>query len=245
MTRRRHAAGAAGRADGAAGFTLLEVMIAVAILSVSLMALSLTVIRSLRASHHARLMTQATFLCRLKFGEIEDEFVVDGFKDDAGTVEKKGTFDDPLFKTFSWSYTMQKIELPNADQIQTAATKLLQEKQKAGESAAADVGGPRAGAAGASASSGGLSGSLGGVLGPVKQMLEQGIRRVTMRVTWDEPGLPEQKVEVVTFYTDMRRIPLTPQLGAPVQPSTSGSTTGTGSTATGTGSTPTPGTTTR
>lgn len=240
MTRRRHAAGAAGRADGAAGFTLLEVMIAVAILSVSLMALSLTVIRSLRASHHARLMTQATFLCRLKFGEIEDEFVVDGFKDDAGTVEKKGTFDDPLFKNFSWSYTMQKIELPNADQIQTAATKLLQDKQKAGESAAAEAGGPRASASGAAGSSGGLSGSLGGVLGPVKQMLEQGIRRVTLRVSWDEPGLPDQKVEVVTFYTDMRRIPLTPQLGAPTQPSASGSTS-----TTGTGSTPTTGSTKR
>lgn len=222
----------------AAGFTLLEVMIAVAILAVSLMALSLTMIRSLRASNHARLMTQATFLCRLKFGEIENDFVVDGFKDDAGTVEKKGVFEDPLFKKFSWSYTMQKIELPSADKIQTAATKLLQDKQKAGESAAAEAGGGPRGSAGASANSGGLSGSLGGVLGPVKQMLEQGIRRVSMRVTWSEPGLPDQKVEVVTFYTDLRRIPLTPQLGA-------GTGTGTGtSTGTGTGTTKTPSTTT-
>lgn len=218
-----------------AGFTLLEVMIAVAILAVSLMALSLTMIRSLRASHHARLMTQATFLCRLKFGEIENEFVVDGFKDDAGTVEKKGLFDDPLFKNFSWSYTMQKIELPSEDKIQSAATKLIQDKQKAGESAAADVGGPRGAASGSSSSGGaGLSGSVGGVLGPVKQMLEQGIRRVTMRVLWNEPGLPEQKVEVVTFYTDMRRIPLTPQLGTLPGTGTTG-TTGTGTTGTGTG----------
>ena len=41
-------------------------------------------------------------------------------------------------------------------------------------------------------------------------MLEQGIRRVSVRVLWDEPGLPNQMVEVVTFYTDMRRIPVTP-----------------------------------
>lgn len=238
MTRRQRSAGSGRRAGRTAGFTLLEVMIAVAILAVSLMALSLTMIRSLRASHHARLMTQATFLCRLKFGEIENDFVVDGFKDDAGTVEKKGVFDDPLFKNFSWSYTMQKIELPTEDKIQTAATKLIQDKQKAGESAAAEAGGPRA-TAGSGSGSSGLSGSVGGVLGPVKQMLEQGIRRVTMRVLWNEPGLPEQKVEVVTFYTDMRRIPLTPQLGTQIQPSGTGSTTGTGTgstTSTGTSS---------
>jgi general secretion pathway protein I len=219
-------------AKRSAGFTLLEVMVAVAILAVSLMALSLTMIRSVRASQHARLMTQATFLCRLKFGDLENGFVVDGFTDDAGIVEKKGEFDDPLFKNFHWSYAIQKIELPSADKIQTAATKLLQDKQKTSESAAAEVGGPRANAGSSSASSG-LSGGMGSFLGPVKQMLEQGIRRVTMRVLWNEPGLPEQKVEVVTFYTDMRRIPLGP-ISAPTAPSTTTSTTTKTTTTTGT-----------
>ena len=55
-----------------------------------------------------------------------------------------------------------------------------------------------------------LTSGMGGLLGPVKEMLEQGIRRVTVRVWWDEPALPDQKVEVVTFYTDMRRIPVAP-----------------------------------
>jgi len=215
-----------------AGFTLLEVMIAVAILAVSLMALSLTMIRSIRASQHARLMTQATFLCRLKFGDLEDGFVVNGFTDDSGIVENKGDFDDPLFKNFRWSYSIQKIELPAADKIQSAATKLLQDKQKVGESASEAVGGPRSSSN--SSASGGMAGGMGSFLGPVKQMLEQGIRRVTMRVLWNEPGLPDQKVEVVTFYTDMRRIPLGGMAG----------TTGTG-TKTGTGTGSTTGTTTK
>ncbi len=209
-----------------AGFTLLEVMIAVAILAVSLMALSLTMIRSVRASQHARLMTQATFLCRLKFGDLENGFVVDGFLDDAGTVEKKGEFEDTLFKNFRWAYTIQKIELPSADKIQGAATKLIQDKQKVGENAAAESGGPRA-TNGSGSSSAGLAGGMGNLMGPVKQMLEQGIRRVTMRVSWNEPGLPEQKVEVVTFYTDMRRIPLGAAMGGMTGTGTGTGTTGT------------------
>jgi len=47
------------------------------------------------------------------------------------------------------------------------------------------------------------------MLGPVKEMLEQGIRRVTVKVLWDEPGLPDQQVEVVAFFTDVRKAPLT------------------------------------
>jgi hypothetical protein len=39
-------------------------------------------------------------------------------------------------------------------------------------------------------------------------MLEQGIRKVTVRVKWDEPGLPDQQVEVVAFFTDVRKAPL-------------------------------------
>jgi hypothetical protein len=74
---------------------------------------------------------------------------------------------------------------------------------------------------------------------PVKQMLEEGIRRVTVRVNWDEPGLPNQQVEVVTFYTDMRRIPLVPQMGN--LPGASGSTPGS-STSPPSGSTPSSGT---
>jgi hypothetical protein len=48
------------------------------------------------------------------------------------------------------------------------------------------------------------------MIGPVKEMLEQGIRRVTVRISWEEPGMGPQKVEVVTFYTDMRRVPAMP-----------------------------------
>ena len=51
-----------------AGFTLLEVVIAMAILSSALVGLYMTTGRAIRISMHAKAMTQATFLCRQKNG---------------------------------------------------------------------------------------------------------------------------------------------------------------------------------
>ena len=87
--------------------------------------------------------------------------------------------------------------------MQSAATKLLQDKQKIGSS-----GSSGSSSSSSSSSSSNLSSSMGGFLGPVKEMLEQGIRRVTVRVKWHEAGVGDQQVELVAFYTDMRRLPL-------------------------------------
>jgi general secretion pathway protein I len=197
MTARR------ARAKRAAGFTLLEVMIAMAILAVALTGLTLALARSVRASQHARFMTQATFLARKLLVEQENDFITEGFKDDVAVKEEKGEFEDKAFQRFRWTRTTEKIRLPSADQIQAAATKLLQDKQS-------EAGQGKSSSSSGSSQGGNLTSGMGGLLGPVKEMLEQGIRRVTVRVWWDEPALPDQKVEVVTFYTDMRRIPVAP-----------------------------------
>lgn len=196
------------RARRDSGFTLLEVMVAMAILAVALTGLSLALARSVRASQHARLMTQATFLCRKLLVEQENDFITEGFKDDVAVREEKGQFDDKAFQRYRWTRTTEKIRLPSADQIQAAATKLLQDKQSAAGSGSSSSAAKPPGSG--SGSSGNLTSGMGGLLGPVKEMLEQGIRRVTVRVLWEEPALGEQKVEVVTFYTDMRRIPVAP-----------------------------------
>ncbi|MBL9008235.1 MAG: type II secretion system protein [Myxococcales bacterium] len=187
------------------GFTLVEVMLAMAILAGVLTGLTLSVTRAVRVANHARLMTTATFLCRQKLVELEDKFIVEGFTDEAGVKEEHGEYKEDEFKRYAWSRTVERIHLPNVSDIQAAATKLIQDKQQIGGGAAGSAGGSPAGGSGAN-----LGSNIGGMIGPVKEMLEQGIRRVTVRITWDEPGKGEQKVEVVTFYTDMRRVPAVP-----------------------------------
>jgi general secretion pathway protein I len=193
-------------ATGKKGFTLLEVMIAIAILAGALTTLIVAVSRSVQAASHARFMSSATYLCRQQLVELEDKFIVDGFTDDAGVVEEKGEFDEPAFKRFRWTRTIEKITLPTVDEIQTAATKALQDKQQIASQAQSAMPGGIGGDSGGSQSGFGPQ-AMQGMLGPVKEMLEQGIRRVTIRVLWDEPGRRDQQVEVVAFYTDPRRLP--------------------------------------
>ena len=186
---------------GQAGFTLVEVMLAMAILAGVLTGLTLTVTRAVRVASHARYMTTATFLCRQKLVELEDKFIVEGFTDEAGIKEEHGDYKEDEFRRYSWSRTIERIRLPEASDIQSAATKLLQDKQQIAGKALGGSSSPQSG------SGPNLGSNIGGMIGPVKEMLEQGIRRVTVRILWEEPGLGEQKVEVVTFYTDMRRVP--------------------------------------
>lgn len=218
-----------------AGFSLLEVMIAMAILSGALTGLTLTLGRAVRAANHARLMTTATFLCRAKLVELEDKFVVDGFTDEAGSAEKHGDFKegpykDDAFKRYQWTTLIEKIRLPNAQDMQAAATKLIQDRQQAGSGSGSTPAAPSP--SGGTDAGGGLGSSMGSMLGPVKEMLEQGIRRVTVRISWDEPGALDQRVEVVAFYTDMRRLSITGMAGIG---GTTGTGTGTGTSTTGTG----------
>jgi general secretion pathway protein I len=205
MTPRRGRYGASGTATRARGFTLLEMMIAVAILSGALTWLVVGVSRNIKAENHAKLMTTATFLAREKMVDIEDELYEKGF----GEFEKEqsGGFDDKGFSRFGWRAIVDKVELPSQEQLQTVLSNAQQAKQTLAGGGAAD---PAAQAAAASDTSGsnplsaGAS-ALGSQFGVIKDVLEQAIRRVTIRVTWVE-GRTTQQVELMAYYTDIRRV---------------------------------------
>lgn len=51
---------------------------------------------------------------------------------------------------------------------------------------------------------------------PIRVGLEESVRRVSVEVTWDEPGRPERSFEVVTFMTDPAKLDLAMQaVGSP------------------------------
>jgi general secretion pathway protein I len=194
------------------GFSLLEIMIAVAILSGALTWIVVGVSRSIKAENHAKLMTTATFLAREKMVDVEDELYEKGF----GEFEKElsGGFDDKGFARFGWRAIVDKVELPSQEQMQTVLSNAKTAKENlagganpgatAQATSAADSSNPMS--AGASA--------LGSQFGIIKQVLEQAIRRVTIRVTWVE-GRTTQQVELVAYYSDPRRVDQAVSLSAP------------------------------
>lgn len=95
-----------------AGFTLLEVMVSVAILALSLIVLFSFQGNTLQASGRAERMTTATMLARQKMVEIEldlEKGMQAGEFPDERTEEEH--FETP-FDDFRWKMQIKKVELP-------------------------------------------------------------------------------------------------------------------------------------
>jgi len=79
-------------ARGESGFTLLEVMISLAILAVSLVAISGLTGGAVAMEAYSRRATEATLLLRAKMTDLEDQLHKDGFSD--FDDEKRGSFEE-------------------------------------------------------------------------------------------------------------------------------------------------------
>ena len=202
---------------GEEGFTLLEVMAAVAILALTLVVLLSVITNNMRATAHARMLTTATFLARGKIVSLEDTLIEKGFQD--LDENDDGNFADQGFREFSWTTAIEKIQLPT-DMAQTAQQAAGDQSQKKDPMQA-------------------LTGMVGGLMGmfiePVRIGLQESVRRITVRVFWNERKRPEQSIEVVTYVTDPAKLDLALSLGQGL--SGTGGTTGTSSSSTSKSST--------
>lgn len=94
------------------GFTLLEIMVAIGILSISLVALLTFQGNTMITSGRAERITEATILARMKISEIEldlDKSVRKGEFPEEKTEE--GSFDEP-FGDYKWKMSIKGVKLP-------------------------------------------------------------------------------------------------------------------------------------
>ena len=162
-------------------------MVAVAILSATLVVLLEIVTNNIRATNHAKLQTAATFLARNKMSDVEDEILYDGFSSDTET--DKGTFKDEGkgYEQFRWETMIERIELP---------TDMTQKTQDMAKTAKEDAKDPMA------LMSGFLGGMMSAFIEPIRIGLQESVRKVTVRVIWNEIARGEQTIEVVQYLTD-------------------------------------------
>jgi prepilin-type N-terminal cleavage/methylation domain-containing protein len=203
----------ARRCRQAGGFSLLEVMVSLAILGMSLVIVSRIVTGNVRATNHSRMTTAATFLARTRISMMEQSLQEYGFGEMDG--EDTGDFARDGFPSFRWYTNVERIELP-ADSTQ---------KVQQASSAKMTTNNPM------EMLSGFMGGFMSTLMDPIRLGLQESVRKITVRVKWNEAGKPEQLMDVVLFLTDPSR------LEAAVTMSASGATgTATGtSTSTGTG----------
>ncbi|MGM0558345.1 MAG: type IV pilus modification PilV family protein [Myxococcota bacterium] len=96
--------------DQIRGFTLLEVLIALAILASSLTILIGTMAHSGQQSIYANKLTQVTQAARSKMTDVEYELHEEGFTDDIQRFD--GDFDARGFEDMRWEATVYPVEIP-------------------------------------------------------------------------------------------------------------------------------------
>jgi general secretion pathway protein I len=108
-------------APRARGFTLLEVMIGLALLGLALTVLIKSAAGDIFNAQQAHMMGVATDLARGKMYEIEEKLIKDGFSD-TEQAEDDRPFEDEGWPQVLYSYKVEVVELPSWDQLQAIAT---------------------------------------------------------------------------------------------------------------------------
>ncbi len=220
------------------GFTLLEVMISVAILAMGLSTVFGSNVIAARRVAHSRMITQAALLGQCRMTGVEAYIrknqlpQIDETLDDPPATGSERCCEAP----FTCEAKIEKIELPDPPDVsRSAGNDML--STAAAAMAGSSFGGPPGGGPGGAAANplAGLAGALGGLGAPggaapgqgamsggaggapniagiqgqllssiyptLKPVLEGAIRKVTVRVIWNE-GSRENSINIVQYVTN-------------------------------------------
>lgn len=171
-------------------FSLLEVMVAMAILTLGLVSLLQVQARSAEMAIAAREMTVATMLARGKLYDCQTDLLKKGFS--VGDYDESGNFDDEGYPTFFWECHAYKPDMPTGEGVGdmgSAASAL-------GMGASSDAAGD---AAPAGAEMG--MGMIAPVLQQMASVLGDSIREMVVIVRWGT-GVDQQELRVATHVVD-------------------------------------------
>jgi general secretion pathway protein I len=186
------------------GFTLLEVMISLAILAVALVAISNLNGGAVAMHAYGRRATEATLLLRGKMLDVEDDLQKKGFSD--FNDEQHGTFDEEGSPDYAWSAEILKPDV-QLDPSQLLAMLGVGSNKGGQPGSIADAAGKLAGQLGGANNalqglqSGGAAAMLGGPLGGMLsgqattfiETLKKSVREIRLTVSWQD-GKQRQSV---------------------------------------------------
>ncbi|MBZ0231112.1 MAG: type II secretion system GspH family protein [Deltaproteobacteria bacterium] len=200
------------------GFTLVEVMLALAILGLSLVILVRSVAGNITAAQDSFYMGVATDLARGKMFDIEEHLLQEGFQETE--EEEDGDFSDEGWPNIKWKYLIEPVELPDLETLMN----LSQEQGGEGQGTGAEGEGEEAtsdldkfqssalggmlgmlGMGGASTESGGSASQTAGFLQMgypmVQQVLKASVRKISLTIDYDT-GVHKETFKVILYVTD-------------------------------------------
>ncbi len=205
-------------ANARRGFSLLEVMIAVGILSLAISLVMASQTGLVASNSNAVRMAKATALGRCRMTELEERLIVKGYPLVDEIDSSDHCCEDDDHRGYSCEWKIERVVLPNPNALGSSDGGTSPSPMGAIAAAALDGGMPAVnmdgglqaigqGAAGqyGQQGAGGLVSMAFGLLYPsLKPVLELGIRRVSVTVKWRE-GITEKTFSFVQFITDPER----------------------------------------
>jgi general secretion pathway protein I len=205
-----------------AGFTLVEVMLALAILGAALVVLVKSIAGNVAAAQDSFYMGVATDLARGKMYDLEEDLMQEGFQETEQELD--GDFSDDGWANVSWKAKIEPVELPSFETLIGLAQAQAGDGDQAAAAGSSDGSGSDADSPAdkfQSSALGGLLGLLGGGGGDegatagqaqsagflqsnytlVQQVLKQAIRKITLTINYDT-GLHKDGFDVVLYVTD-------------------------------------------
>ncbi|MEM7138084.1 MAG: type II secretion system protein [Myxococcota bacterium] len=184
------------------GFTLLEVVVAVAILGLALTAIFSSEVGASNVAQRAKRQNVATTLARCKMGEIEELISIEGFplveKEDSDNCCEHAPIDG-----YECSWLIERVILPEFgadegfdDDETTPEARNRERLNESYENIVAEGGTPESVVAGEAGNLAMLALQLGYPL--LKPFFEEQVRRATVSIRWKE-GSNERGFDVVQF----------------------------------------------
>lgn len=190
-------------------FTLLEVMVALAILAMGFSALSEAYGRAALATIDARNVTIATILARGKMLDVEFEMKKDGFGDFDKVIE--GDFTTEGHPEYKWIATVVKIEIPVGKLAEAGGGADLMGMLGGGKSSSdTSAASPMGSAAAQSPINMGM---MTPILQTASDVIARSVREVTLEVRFPEGGrlnhikVATHLVDDVKLATELAKIP--------------------------------------
>ena len=168
------------------GFSLLEVVIALAILAMSLTVLLESQAAGVRSAGRSRDLSIATLLARSKMIDIEQELFDEGFV--LGESEDDGDFEEEGYSLIKWSSKVSELEIDlSAIASMCGAFSNSEEGEEEGstEECEATLGG---------------GGAIGGALTSLTDELGRSLRLIELKVTWPA-GKYEESFKISALVT--------------------------------------------
>jgi general secretion pathway protein I len=182
------------------GFSLLEVMVALAILGLTLVPIIQGYSQGVSAAQHAKLLTVATQLAREKMLDYETQIGITGYCLNDEITE--GDFTEDGYARFKWKISCEKVELPAGDKIASGIQQASQ-SQPGGPTSAGGLSG--SGASGVIEQAQGQFAQMASQIPFIQNILETAVRRVTLTVHWVERGRTKE-MSVAQYFVDLKSV---------------------------------------